>query len=98
MNATLTRLDEACYNFSHTRPDGSRFSTVFQEYEILYSHVVDNLAEGQYTAEHVVKDWIESPSHQANLLDDQITAAALACGANENDQPVWIFIGIKYAE
>lgn len=97
MNATLTRLNEASFKFSHTRPDGSRFSTVFSEYDILYTRVVENLAEGQYTAEHVVKEWIESPTHCTNLLDEQITAAAVACAANENGLPVWIFIGIKYA-
>ena len=61
------RSEEASRNWSHTRPDGTSYSTVFSMYNV-YGTVGENLAYGQSTADEVVRDWMNSPSHRDNIL------------------------------
>ncbi len=97
-NATVDRLDEVVGDFSHTRPNGQKYSTLLTEHGINYSYCNENLASGQFTAEHVVCDWINSPSHYANLLDEQITHVCIACTIGEDGLPYWVFEGVAYSD
>lgn len=56
--------------FSHTRPDGSKFTTAFNEKGLVYGWFGENIAAGQSTPEAVVKAWMESPTHRDNILSD----------------------------
>lgn len=72
-NTTLTsaankRAGEIKKSFSHTRPDGSSFYTVLKEYNVSYRTAGENIAYGQKTPEEVVKGWMNSPGHRANIL------------------------------
>ena len=73
-NATLKaaadkRAQETKTSFSHTRPNGSKFSTVLQEYGISYRTAGENIAYGQRSPEEVVNGWMNSPGHRANILN-----------------------------
>lgn len=59
--------------FSHTRPDGSDWYTVNSD--LMWG---ENLAKGYKTAESLVKAWMDSPSHAANILDKEFTKCSLA--------------------
>ena len=89
--AARLRLEECQTLFSHDRPDGSRFSTAYSEVGILYRFCAENLALGQYTAEEVVRDWIESPSHRENLLSPQLSYMCVEVAQGEDDRPRWVF-------
>jgi uncharacterized protein YkwD len=63
------RAQETSQSFSHTRPDGTKFSTVLQEYGISYRTAGENIAYGQRTPQEVVNGWMNSPGHRANILN-----------------------------
>ena len=73
-NSTLTaaankRAQEIKQSFSHTRPDGSSFSSVLKEYGISYRSCGENIAYGQKTPAEVMNAWMNSSGHRANILN-----------------------------
>jgi uncharacterized protein YkwD len=68
-NAANKRAKETVQSFSHTRPDGSNFSTVLKEFSISYRTAGENIAYGQKTPQEVVTGWMNSPGHRANILN-----------------------------
>ena len=73
-NAKLTsaaqkRAGEQVIVFSHTRPDGSKWSTVLSENGIKYTTAGENVAYGQKSAKEVMTAWMNSSGHRANILN-----------------------------
>ncbi len=65
--------------FSHTRPDGRAWHTVFEDYKApSYWGAGENLALYVYSAEHVVQGWMNSPGHRANILRPEYDYMAVA--------------------
>ena len=64
------RAEEAAEVWSHTRPDGSNFNTVFTECGLKYTAYGENLfaVNTSYTPEEVLQAWKDSPAHNENLL------------------------------
>ena len=60
--AALIRAREIARSFSHTRPDGSSWSTVSG------SAYGENIAMGQRTADKVMAAWMSSQGHRENIL------------------------------
>ena len=60
------RAKEITKFFSHTRPNGLPFSSTF--YGIEYNTIGENIAAGQTSCEMVMKQWMDSPGHKANIL------------------------------
>ncbi len=85
------RAEEIDTFFSHDRPDGTSFFTVFEEAKVIYRTVGENLAKGQQTPERVVEAWMNSEGHRANILDQDFTGIVVAYG--ENRCWVQLFIG-----
>lgn len=85
------RLEECMTVFSHDRPDGSRFSSAYTEVGLNYRFCAENLAFGQYTAEEVVLDWINSPSHRDNLLSTGLSYMCVEMAMGEDERPRWVF-------
>ena len=76
-DVAMKRADEITGVFSHTRPDGTAWSTMFTE-QGFYGYLGENLAGGPPYAnpEEVVKDWMNSPGHRANILNGDYTYLA----------------------
>lgn len=68
-DAAAVRAKESAVSFSHTRPNGSDFSSIFREFGISYRRGGENLAWGQKTPEAVVQAWMNSSGHRANILN-----------------------------
>lgn len=64
------RAKEAAASWSHTRPDGSGFNTVFAQCGLKYAAYGENLfaVNTRYTPEQVLQAWKDSPTHDENLL------------------------------
>ena len=59
--------------FSHTSPTyGSPFQ-MMKSFGISYRSAGENIARGQGTPEAVVKGWMNSPGHRANILNSSFT-------------------------
>lgn len=63
------RAQEIKTQFSHTRPNGSQWSTVLEEYGVSVRTAGENLAYGYNTPEAVVTGWMNSPGHRANIMN-----------------------------
>ncbi len=93
--AAQVRIMEAMEQFSHTRPNGQRYASVFTERGISYTFVCENLARGQTTAGHVVREWLSSPTHQANIINPNAIYGCVACAQGEYDgypYVYWLFM------
>ena len=63
------RAGEVSEVYSHTRPDGTSFSTAFEEGS--YEAVGENLQAGASTPEEAIRQWMNSPSHRENILSEE---------------------------
>ncbi len=60
--------------FSHTSPTyGSPFD-MMKQFGISYRYAGENIAMGQRTPAEVMKDWMNSPGHRANILNKNFTS------------------------
>ncbi len=67
------RAWESSIFFLHTRPDGSKCSTIFSERNMEYSAAGENLSGGFSSPEKLVAAWMGSESHSANILSEKYT-------------------------
>lgn len=67
--AAQKRAKELVKKFDHTRPNGKNCFTVLKEYKISYGTCGENIAMGQPNAKRVMKDWMNSSGHRANILN-----------------------------
>lgn len=66
------RAEEASINWSHTRPDGTKWITLVDSYG-LYGTFGENLAYGQESPQEVIEDWMASEGHKDNILFESFT-------------------------
>jgi len=59
--------------FAHESPDGRQVWDRAVAAGYVYRKVAENIAAGQRSAEEVVRGWMESPGHRANILDGDLT-------------------------
>jgi len=76
-DVAIERADEITELFSHTRPDGSDCFTLFTK-KGFYGYLGENLAGGELYSdpEEVVKAWMNSSGHRANILNSNYTYLA----------------------
>ena len=72
-NCATVRAREIQKTFSHTRPDGRPWHSVFSDYGQPYRKSGENIAIGYSSAHAVVADWMNSPGHKANILTPEYT-------------------------
>ena len=71
--AACTRAREIVRKFSHTRPDGTAWSSVSAR------AFGENIAMGQRTADKVMAAWLTSPGHRANILRASFGSIGVCC-------------------
>ena len=81
--AACVRAGEIAQSFSHTRPDGSSWSTVSA------SAYGENIAMGQQTAEKVIAAWMTSTSHRENILRQSYGSIGI-CAYKSNGVMYWV--------
>lgn len=73
------RAYELCSYYSHTRPNGTGFSTAFNELGLSFHMVGENIAYGRNMfedPEEVFEAWMDSPSHRENILNPDYECVA----------------------
>lgn len=75
--AAQIRAQETVENYSHTRPDGSGWSSVLGQLGISYSRAAENIYQSPATPEAAVEGWMASPGHRANILDANLHAIGI---------------------
>jgi len=84
--AAQVRAAECVGTFSHTRPDGSRYSTAILEAGIEASYMGENVATGYKTPSQVVDGWLDSEGHRANILDPNYTKIGIGLEKNTGNR------------
>lgn len=79
-DCVAVRAAEASVNWSHTRPDGTNFWTVLEEFDLMpYGGAVnENLGRKFVTAQSVVDTWMKSDGHRKNILSEQFEQTCIA--------------------
>jgi len=95
LDATVTkaanvRATEIQSSFSHTRPNGSSFSTVLGENGVSYRGSGENIAYGQRSPEEVVTGWMNSPGHRANIMNQNFKNIGVGHAQNSNGTQYWV--------
>ena len=94
--AAKARCSEIEQKFSHLRPDGSNFKTIYgysdEELWYKFCSVGENLGSGQPTAQRVVDSWMASTKgHRENILNPDFENLAVAFGTyNEAYKYYWV--------
>lgn len=81
--AAAVRAREIVESFSHTRPDGSSWSTVSS------SASGENIAKGHSTANRVMAAWMSSEGHRANILREGYTRIGV-CAYEVGNVVYWV--------
>lgn len=87
--AAQVRAKEQEQSFSHTRPNGSSFSTALNENGVSYRGSGENIAWGQKTPQAVMDAWMNSPGHRANILNENFTSIGVGYYQSSNGTPYW---------
>ncbi len=87
--AAQVRAVESETLFSHTRPDGTSFVTALKEAGVSYRGAGENIAWGQKSPEEVMKGWMNSAGHRANILNEKYTTIGVGYHQNAAGVNYW---------
>lgn len=95
VNAEITaaanvRAKEIKQSFSHTRPDGSSFSSALKEQGVSYRGSGENIAWGQKSPEQVMNGWMNSEGHRANILNKNFKNIGVGYYQDANGVNYWV--------
>lgn len=75
----LTLSDTACLRaqetvsvFEHNRPNGTKFNTAIDEFNLTYYEAYENIAYGFTSPKDVMAAWINSSGHRSNILNANV--------------------------
>ena len=86
--AAGVRAKEIGVVFAHQRPDGRPVKSVLRETDV--SWFGENLAISSTTdAARIVRAWMDSPTHRANLLNRHFTKMGVACVKHSDGHYYW---------
>ena len=83
------RAKEIVISFSHTRPNGNGFWTVFNDQGVDYHIAAENLAMRQPSPEDVVEAWMNSKGHRANILNGDFKFIGIGVELDGNGKFYW---------
>lgn len=88
--AANVRAKEIRQSFSHTRPNGTSFSSALTEQGISYRRSGENIAWGQKTPEQVMNGWMNSNGHRANILNANFENIGIGYYQDANGTNYWV--------
>ena len=88
--AAAVRAQEITGSFSHTRPNGSNYSTALDQSGVKYMGSGENIAYGQRTPQEVMNGWMNSQGHRANILNKNYTTIGVGYYQNANGVGYWV--------
>ncbi|SFJ69625.1 CAP domain-containing protein [Thermoflavimicrobium dichotomicum] len=82
--------------FSHYSPTyGSPFD-MLNQYGVSYRSAAENIAAGQMTAKEVMKSWMESSGHRANILNPSFTHIGVGFTKGGSMGTYWTQLFVQY--
>ncbi len=93
--AAQIRAMECEQSFSHTRPNGTSFSTALKEQNVSYRSAGENIAWGQRSPKEVMNAWMNSEGHRANIMNPNYTSIGVGYYQNANGTNYWCQLFIR---
>ena len=93
--AATLRAEEIVGNYTHTRPDGSKFSIVFDELDIAKRASGENIYTSPITPEAAVNGWMASEGHRNNILKEKYTATGIGIYQDKAGGLHWVQLFIQ---
>ena len=81
----IIRLDQ-----DHRRPDGREFFTILDDYGVERMFEGENLAAGQRSPADVVREWMESPGHRRNIVNEDFTYLGVGVTMDHTGRIYWV--------
>lgn len=75
--------------FSHTSPTYGDTFKMMETYGVTYANAGENIAAGQQTPEDVVKSWMNSEGHRANILSPDFNNIGVGMATNQKGDILW---------
>lgn len=94
-SAAMVRANEITASFSHTRPDGRKFSTVLTDNGIRFNGAGENIAWGQKSPEQVMEAWMNSDGHRANILDANFNKIGVGHYQDASGRNYWVQLFVR---
>lgn len=88
--AANVRAVEIKQSFSHTRPNGTSFSTALKEQGVSYRGSGENIAWGQKSPEQVMDGWMNSEGHRANILNANFKNIGIGYYQDQKGVNYWV--------
>ncbi|WP_367128984.1 CAP domain-containing protein [Saccharothrix sp. HUAS TT1] len=76
-------------NFSHTGTDGSTAAQRVTDAGYPWRVTAENIAAGQTSADEVVRAWMESEGHRANIVNCELRDLGVAYSADGHNKGYW---------
>ena len=76
-------MDTVGRYLGHQSSDGRDFQDRIDEAGYEWRSIRENVASGQRTAKAVVRSWMNSPGHRANILSDDITEIGIGFAVDD---------------
>ncbi len=84
IRAARTRASEIQTSYSHTRPNGSRWTSALTARGIDYVSAGENFGYGYTSPCSVVKAWMDSETHRTNIMKSKFTCMGVGCVYNSD--------------
>lgn len=81
--------------FSHTSPTYGNTGQLLNQFKYKWSAYGENIAKGQSTPQQVVRDWMNSPGHKANILDTNFHNIGVGFATDTKGTTYWVQIFSK---
>ena len=84
-------MDAVGRYLGHDSVDGRDPGDRIDETDYLWRAYRENVASGQHTAKQVVKAWMQSPGHRANILSDNVSEIGIGFAIDDQGgSPYWV--------
>lgn len=84
--SAMLRAAEIQYNYSHTRPNGTKCTTAFK----WTGSCGENITRLEKTAAKAMKSWMKSKGHKKNILRSDFTRVGVGCFVNSYGDLFWV--------
>ena len=88
--AAQARAVEIVTSFSHTRPNRQVCFTVLAEYQVGYRAAGENIAKGQSSPEAVMRSWMNSNGHRANIMNGNFSSIGIGVAQDARGVFHWV--------
>jgi len=89
-DAVYIRTREIADVFDHKRPDGTLWSTVFEEVSLKRLGAGENIAGGYTTPQEVMSGWMNSSGHRSNILNENYSHIGIGYEPSGSRSTSWV--------